>query len=160
MIDSTETTKSFVNEDASATITCPVCNASKIISVDRFKHRQHIHKVKCTCGHVFTLHLEFRKYFRKPTELPGTFTQSSHQGDLGHQITIRNLSINGVCFETKGIHDIQVGQLGRLVFTLDNRKQTVLNKTIRIINVKKNIIGAELIHDRAYDKELGFYLLK
>jgi hypothetical protein len=46
-----------------------------------------------------------------------------------------------------------------LIFTLDNRKQTVLTKNIIIRTVTGNRIGVEFVEDRAFEKELGFYLL-
>lgn len=158
MTESAGAIKSFVNEDESATIVCPVCSAAKIISVDQFRHRQHMLKVKCKCGHTFPLQLEFRRNFRKQTDLEGSFSLNPPV-HLSGQVIIRNLSINGVCFELRGMHDLKIGQMGQLVFTLDNRKQTVLKKAIQIKNVDKNIVRAVFIEDRAFEKELGFYLL-
>ncbi len=152
------THKSFVKPDDEAMIVCPVCDAARAISAGQFRHRQHLIKVKCKCGHIYKVHLEFRRHFRKPTELEGTY-------DLvppaigGGKIKILNLSLNGACFEVRGLHDMQVGQKGSLVFTLDNRKETVLFKKVSIITVNGNRIGCEFFADRAYEKELGFYLL-
>lgn len=152
------THKSFVKNDDEAMIVCPACDAARAISATQFRHRLHLIKVKCKCGHVYKVHLEFRRHFRKPTELEGTY-------DLippavgGGKIKIINLSLNGACFEVRGIHDMKVGHKGSLVFTLDNRKETVLFKKVVIITVAGNRIGCEFAEDRAYEKELGFYLL-
>ena len=54
---------------------------------------------------------------------------------------------------------MEIGQLGSLVFTLDNRKKSVLFKKVIIKTVNGNQIGCEFLEDRAYEKELGFYLL-
>jgi hypothetical protein len=59
----------------------------------------------------------------------------------------------------RGLHDLKIGQTGSLVFTLDNRKETVLFKKVFIKTVNGNRIGCEFIEERAYEKELGFYLL-
>ena len=115
-------------------------------------------RLNASAAMYYKVHLEFRRHFRKPTELEGTY-------DLippaigGGKIKIVNLSLNGACFEVRGIHDMQVGQKGSLVFTLDNRKETVLFKKVIIITVNGNRIGCEFVEDRAYEKELGFYLL-
>ncbi len=153
-----ETPKSFVKTDGEAMIVCPACDAARAISAAQFRHRLHLIKVKCKCGHVFKVHLEFRRSFRKTTELEGTYDLSP-PAIGGGKIKIMNLSLNGVCFEVRGIHYMQVGQLGSLVFTLDNRKETVLFKKVIIKTVTGNRIGAEFVEDRAYEKELGFYLL-
>lgn len=158
MTNKQNTHKAFVKEDDSATIICPECSSAKIISVNRFRHRQHMLKVKCQCGHSFKMQLEFRRHFRKPTDLQGTYDlQPPARG--GGQIRVINLSLSGLSFEVRGIHDFKIGQKGSLVFTLDNRKETVLYKKVIIKNVDKNRIGAEFIEDRAFEKELGFYLL-
>jgi len=115
-------------------------------------------KVNCRCGHSFKVQLEFRRHYRKPTELAGTFNPFAG-GAGGGKATVVNLSLSGACFEVRGIHDHKTGQKGVLIFTLDNRKQTVLTKNIIIRTVTGNRIGVEFVEDRAFEKELGFYLL-
>ena len=139
-------------------IVCPACDTAKAISVKQFRHRLHLIKVKCKCGHLFKVHLEFRRHFRKPTDLEGTYDLNP-PAIGGGKIKVINLSLNGACFEVRGIHDMQAGQKGSLVFTLDNRKETVLFKKVIIKTVTANRIGCEFVEDRAYEKELGFYLL-
>ncbi len=77
----------------------------------------------------------------------------------GGKAKVINLSLSGACFELRGIHDLKIGQKGVLIFTLDNRKETVLTKSIFIRSVSGNRIGGEFVEDRAFEKELGFYLL-
>jgi len=139
-------------------IVCPMCDTAKAISVTRFRHRQHVIKVRCKCGNLFRVQLEFRRHFRKPTDLEGTLDLTSPAVG-GGKIKVINLSLSGACFEVRGIHDMKIGQRGSLVFTLDNRKQTVLFKEAVVIRVNGNRIGCEFIEDRAFEKELGFYLL-
>ncbi len=149
--------RAFVKEEDEATIICPSCNAVKEISVRQFRHRLHMLKVKCRCGHAFRVQLEFRRHYRKPTDLPGSY-DLLHPGVGGGIAKVVNLSLSGVCFEIKGMHDLKIGQKAVLVFKLDNRKETVLNKNVLIRSVNGNRIGCEFIEDRAFDKDLGFYL--
>lgn len=158
MIDQSKPHKSFVKTGDKAMIVCPACDSAKQISATQFRHRQHIIKVKCKCGHLFKVHLEFRRHFRKETELEGTY-DSSLPASGGGKIKVTNLSFSGACFEVRGIHNLQIGQQGSLVFTLDDRKETVLFKKVIIKNVSGHQIGCQFIEDRAYEKELGFYLL-
>ena len=139
-------------------IVCPTCDTAKAISVAQFRNRQHLIKVKCKCGNVFKVHLEFRRHFRKPTDLEGTYDLTP-PAIGGGKIKVINLSLTGACFEVRGIHDMKIGQKGSLVFTLDNRKQTILFKQVVIVTVNGNRIGCEFVEDRAFEKELGFYLL-
>ena len=147
-----------MKSDNAAMIVCPECDTAREISAEQFRHRQHLIKVKCKCGHLFKVDLEFRRHFRKPTELEGTY-------DLvppaigGGKIKITDLSLSGACFEVRGVHDIKEGQVGSLVFTLDNRKESVLFKKVIIKTVKAHSIGCEFVDNSAFEKDLGFYLL-
>lgn len=138
-------------------IVCPSCCSARTISVRQFRHHLHLLKVKCRCGHSFRVQLEFRRHYRKPTELNGTF-DAAPPASGGGFARILNLSLSGACFEFRAMHDLKVGQKGKLLFTLDNRKQTVLSKNVCIRSVDGNRIGSEFISDRAFDKDLGFYL--
>lgn len=150
--------KSFVRDDSQATIVCPDCDISKTIGVEQFRNRQHILKVRCKCGTSFSVHLEFRRHFRKSTDLKGTY-DIAPPGIGGGNTFVTNLSLSGARFEVRGIHKIKVGQQGSLVFVLDNRKETELCKNVIIRSVEGNKIGCEFAEARAFEKELGFYLL-
>ena len=157
MTDQIPDQKAFVKDGDETTIVCPKCSSAKTISVRQFRQRMHMLKVKCKCGHSFRVQLEFRRHFRKPTSLDGTY-DPAHPAVGGGLAKIINLSLSGACFEVRGMHDLKIGQKGLLVFTLDNRKETVLCKTVFIRSVQGNRIGSEFIEDRAFDKDLGFYL--
>ena len=158
MNNQNNTDKAYVKADNKATIVCPKCNMTKTISVQDFKGKRHIVKIRCSCDHVFKLQLEFRRHFRKDTDLKGTY-ELEPPAVGGGKATILNLSLSGARFEVKGVHDLKVGQKGSLVFTLDNRKETVLCKQVIVRTVQRNQVGCEFLEDQAYTKELGFYLL-
>lgn len=158
MTNQTPTNKTFVKDDSQATIVCPECSSAKTISVEEFRNKQHILKVKCKCGNSFSLQLEFRQFFRKDTDLHGVYDVAPPARG-GGIASIINLSLSGACFEVRGVHGLEVGHKGSLVFTLDNRKETVLYRQVVIRTVDKNRIGCQFVEDRAFDKELGFYLL-
>lgn len=158
MTNQTPTSKSYVKPDNQAVIVCPACDSTKTLSAEQFRHRQHKLKVKCKCGHSFEVQLEFRRHYRKDTELPGVYEQPPPAVG-GGKIKIVNLSLSGASFEVKGIHDLKIGHSGSLVFTLDNRKETVLFKKVIIKTITDNRIGCEFVDDSAFQKDLGFYLL-
>lgn len=158
MTNHTPTHKSFVKEDSQATIVCPACSSAKTISVEEFRDKHHVLKVKCKCGNSFSLQLEFRQFFRKDTDLQGIYdVKPPNRG--GGSATIVNLSLSGACFEVRGVHGLEIGHKGSLVFTLDNRKETVLYRQVVIRSVDGKRIGCEFVEERAFEKELGFYLL-
>ena len=159
MISNTDSAmqKAFVKEDDNTTIVCPQCSSAKTISVSQIRYQQHILKVKCKCGYLFKAQLEFRRHYRKPTDLSGNYSFTPREFD-GTTVKILNLSLSGASFEARGLHDLQIGQRGFLLFTLDNRKQTIIKKQIIIKSVTNRRIGCEFITDRAFEKDLGFYL--
>jgi hypothetical protein len=149
--------KSFVKEDGQVTIVCPQCNSLKTVPVAQYRERQHKLKVKCSCSHVFKVNLDFRQCYRKPTSLTGTYNMFP-PATGGGLAKIHNLSLSGICFEVKGIHNLRTGQKGYIDFTLDNKKTTHLHKEFIIRSVQDNIVGCEFKKDAAFEKELGFYM--
>ena len=149
--------RSFVREDGTVTITCPSCNKVKIASVNQYKERQHQLQVRCSCSHVFKIHLDFRQYFRKLTKLSGNYKLHPPAFGVG-PVEILNLSMLGLLFEVPGFHKIEIGQKGRIDFTLDDKKGTKLVKEFIVKSVNGKLIGCEFIKDRQFEKELGFYL--
>jgi hypothetical protein len=149
--------KSFVNSEGIATIKCPKCGVIKNLPAAEFRGRQHTLKVRCKCDYAWSILLDFRRHYRKKAELAGTYTLIPPASGSGG-VTVLNISRSGVGFRVKGMHSIMIGQKARLRFTLDNKKQTPIDKNVIIKAVNAGYIGCEFIEDRAFDKDLGFYL--
>ena len=146
-----------VNDDDVARIDCPACLAVKSSAVSKFRNVRHAVTVKCRCGNTFQVMFEFRKSYRKPTDLNGTYALTPPESGTS-QMKIKNLSLTGLCFEVTGLHDIRVGLKAMLTFTLDDRKKTRINKQVTIRSVRGGVIGVEFHQDQAFEKDLGFYL--
>lgn len=151
------TIRFFVKDNDITTIVCPSCYSAKTTSVTQFRNQQLTLRVKCKCGHVFKIGLEFRRQHRKNTELHGI--SKLHASTFGDgNVKIVNLSLGGVGLEVEGTHNIRIGHKGTINFTLDDRKQSVIMKDIIVRSVQGNSIGCEFVSDKAYEKDLGFYL--
>ncbi len=150
--------RSFVNSNDKILIVCPECNFSKMFSAEQFRNRQNFLKIKCKCGHSFTVQLEFRLHIRKQTKLRGICKFSS-TGTGVWEVILVNLSLGGVCLELRGNHGLTIGDKGILKFTLDDRKATAITKQITVKGITTNLIRCEFVEDRAYQKALGFYLM-
>lgn len=157
MQEPTEPVKTHVTPENLATITCPFCKMARTISVAQFREGKHELKIKCKCGKHFKLKLEFRRSYRKETDLDGTYEATDHT--TGGIVKIHDLSLGGARFEVRGVHDIQPGNKGSLVFTLSDRNATVIAKDVTIKSVRGNEIGCEFADTQAYDRDLGFYLM-
>lgn len=155
--DDATPTKAFVNVDGQTTLVCPYCSSVKTVSVGQFRERQHKLKVRCSCSNVFSVNLDFRKCFRKPTRIEGLYDMIPPAVG-GGKVLVVNLSIDGACFEVGGLHKLSIGQKGHIDFTLDDRKATRLKREFVIRMVSGSSIGCEFKKTNAFEKELGFYL--
>lgn len=149
--------KAFVHDNGRVSISCPSCNILRSIQVRNFRNKRHVLNVKCTCSAQFKVHLEFRKHFRKDTDLSGMYFLLSPTSG-GGKVRIKDISRSGLRFSVSGKHAIRTGSTAKVTFTLDNRKATELVKKVVVRNIEDNLIGCEFLDDRAFEKELGFYL--
>lgn len=149
-----------VRSNNTATLICPTCNTVKQIAVDRFRHGRHTMSVRCRCQQVFSILLNFRRHYRKQTNLPGTYEILSAGGVGGGIIHVCNISRSGVGFNVSGLHKIEKGQELRVEFQLNDKNKTVLNKLATVRSVRQNAVGCEFKGnvDTEMDKALGFYL--
>ena len=150
--------KSFVKTNDTASIRCPDCGLVKNIAVGRFRNNRHTLKTRCSCGSSFLVALDFRRHYRKPTQIVGMYSLIAGPHSGGGQMQVNNISRSGVGFSISGVHNISIGQKALLNFRLDDRKQTVLTKKVLIKNVRDNAIGCEFINQTQIGKDLGFYL--
>jgi hypothetical protein len=150
-------TKSFVKDDDKAVIVCPACGIAKDVDVGKYRNAPHTIKVNCRCGISFKVLLDFRRSYRKMTNLAGTYAMISPASGVGN-ILVKNVSLTGIGFEVSGHHSIQTGQKALVEFTLDNRKETLIKKKVTIRSVRGTFIGGEFHQDQAFEKDLGFYL--
>ena len=148
--------KVFVSNNT-ATISCPMCGRTKRLTVARYCGRKHTIKVRCNCDTSFLAYLEFRRHYRKPTELQG-FYRITSEGGGGGSASIHNVSRGGLGFTVSGKHNIRIGQKALIDFVLDNHKSTRLSKEVEIRAVNDNYIGCEFISHQPFEKDLGFYL--
>ena len=140
------------------TIICPQCQYSKRGTFAQYFGVRDLLKVKCRCGCIFPIVFEGRKYYRKPTHLPGRYTHLITQ-EAG-PLLIRNLSFTGVGFVTTLSHHLQVGDTIELSFILDDPRHSAICRRARIQHVFTRAVGAAFCHLYAYEKELGFYLFQ
>ncbi len=148
----------FVRPDNTTTIICPACNEPKTISVAAYKHKKHSIKVRCKCKEIFTIQLDFRSVYRKPTNLPGKYTNLTSQDKESFDVIVTNISKGGMGFIAPLPKYLQPGHKLSIEFQLSDKKKTRLIKTVVVKNVKENHIGCEFEGNQAFEKALGFFL--
>lgn len=88
--------KYFVNRQEVLTIRCRSCGKESTVPVNSLKDRKHSLKVTCTCAESFDIELEFRKDFRKKTEISGTVRPLTTPKQRARQCTIADHSTGGL----------------------------------------------------------------
>jgi hypothetical protein len=150
--------KIFVNERGEAAITCPHCGKTTFSPVGKFRHLRKTITVKCVCKQSFTINLDFRKFFRKETRLPGTY-QKDGEGKR-FPMTVRNVSRGGIGLEVPlGRPGLMPGDVLRVVFSLDDRQGSVIEREVVVRIIKGSYLGTEFRTPPLEDKALGFYLM-
>jgi hypothetical protein len=147
-----------VRNNNTATLICPHCGEVRHINADTFQQGRHLMTVRCRCQQTYTILLNFRRHFRKPTSLQGTYQIVSNGVVGGGIIEIKNISRGGLGFSVSGLHQIEKGQELEIVFQLDDKNKTVLKRRVIVKSVTQNCIGCQFIADREMEKDLGFYL--
>ncbi len=158
-----EIERAFVRpEDDSVVLKCPHCGTARSRTVGKFKGPRRRVKVRCLCRSVFRVLLEFRKTFRKGSELQGYYAKLPAAGERGEML-IRNLSISGIGFVTLTKHNLSQGDEVKVRFTLDNGRSAEIEKKAFVRWVKDRDIGCEFMasvgHDNRHDTALNFYLI-
>lgn len=153
-----KTTTVHVRNDNTATLTCPACGSIKQFSAEPYLLKQHTMAVRCHCQESFSVLLNFRRHYRKQTNLPGTYEIASEGGMGGGIIQINNISRSGVGFTVSGLHRIEKDQEIRIEFQLNDKNKTVLKKLAVVKSVRQNAVGCEFKNNVEMDKALGFFL--
>lgn len=170
--------KVFVNTANNAVIVCPRCGFRRSSQVAQFKGAKHTLKVRCTCNHHFVVHLDFRKNYRKETDLDATYLKKDvdlagyyvnlSQGDdwdasrvdkQAVNCKIKNISLGGIGLQPMGLHMIKEEDALRVCFRLDDAKRSTVDRSIVVVSVSKNLVGCRFTETLERDQALGFYLM-
>ena len=170
--------KFFVNQEGDVIVQCPLCENSKTVSVSSYKGKQFAMKVKCTCGHVFPINLDFREHYRKPTFLEGNYLKTNlnlesfyekvpqkrnippdKKRNVINNCTVKDISVGGLGLDIWGDHTIEKGDHLFIKFILDNKKRSLIQCELTVRTVQNNYVGAEFKEKLDFNPDLGFYLL-
>jgi Neuraminidase (sialidase) len=148
----------YVGPNDTARIKCPNCGTSRSLDVRKFKGRKDPLKLLCKCKSSSQIFLEFRKSFRRTTNLEGIYTLLARSDERG-KIFVKNLSKKGIGFTTFSDHKLSQEDEIQVVFTLDDQKKSKIEKNAVVRNTNGNYVGCEFTGKDHHDTALGFYLM-
>lgn len=159
--------KVFVKEDSSAKIRCESCGLVGTVYMQDLAAVTPVVRIRCACAAVFPVRFEYRKFYRKATNLEGTYHVLFDERNipalsLAKKIIncrIENISMHGAGFSALGRHRIEKNARLILGFTLDNPKRTWIEKIGVVQLVEGPYLGLRFDEPASTDRELGFYLL-
>ena len=149
--------KIHVNHNNEGEITCPECSKMKTISATSQLLTKRAIKVKCSCGHSFSVSLDHRRFTRKNIEIPGVLYQAESTEILCN-VTITSLSVSGIGFTTKSLHNIYIDSAFEIEFKLDDDPDATIREAIVIRRISGLNVGAEFSEQEKYNYELDFYM--
>jgi hypothetical protein len=147
--------KIYVPPNDEARIICDRCGFVQQTNVESFDLNR-FYRVVCHCGNTFRIAIEKRAAKRVATHLEGIYAKVDNSYVSGKMV-VENLSFFGIGCKAERQDDIQVDDVLRMKFTLDDEQQSVVVKEVLIKWVYEDTMGGEFCDYNAYDQELIAY---
>jgi hypothetical protein len=141
-----------------ARLTCPECRQTKTLQLSAYKLIKRHTRVKytCRCGHTYLSVLEKKAGQDKDTHLAGTFSSNGATRCAGKMV-VKKLNSSGVTLRTNLEQKLVPGSRLRVEFVLDDAKQSVVKKKVRVLARSGRYLTAEFLSKEHFDN-LGPYL--
>jgi hypothetical protein len=128
-------------------------------------------KLRCKCGHSFSIFFEFRENHRRELCVDGYYrpirevyvrgtvrTVPTSEGFVG--VLVQDISRTGIGFVVPTGHELKVGDRVEVMFTLDDAKRSQVERTAVVRRLAEgNYLGCEFTDFGHVDKDTGFYLM-
>lgn len=159
-----------VTSDNKAAFSCPQCSWAKSVDVTKYLHveKEIRLKIRCKCGHTYTVALDRRKFFRKGTDFYGTYVKVRFSGTVYQektgvvgQMTVTDLSRGGLRFQVKGKMNLASGDTVQMEFHLDDRNRSRIRKRGNVRSAADSSVGVEFTMvdpTDSSDAAIGYYL--
>ncbi len=147
----------FLDGKESVTIVCQECGRFKKFSVRQLsRHGGKTVPVKCACGAPFKVFLERRGWHRKPVNIEGFYTLPNPAA-VKRPMVVVNLSLTGLKLDVQAFEMIEVGDVLKVEFPLDD---TLIRANVTVRNINFPLVGAEFVDLEERARQLiGFRLM-
>lgn len=117
----------------------------------------HIHSCLNTESLQLDPEQELQVGFRKKVSLMGDFKHFSRK--IFGRITVHDISMQGISFETRKPEGFEIGDLLDVNFTLDDRNRSLIKRRVSVRIIEGKRITGDYYNPPPHDKHLGFYLM-
>jgi len=155
----------YANFTETVTLACEECHRSKTLKAADLKDLPQPLKVRCPCGALFGATIVIRPFYRKKTQLPGTYARREAQTnkilEQGRMI-VEDISRTGLGLRTLDKHNVRLNDVLLVTFALNDQQKTAIRKAVRVRRIDDCCIGGEFLDHDAYtdtNRILGFYLM-
>ena len=160
-----------VRTDNSAIVMCPQCQTRSKVDAGKVITRGRSCKLRCKCGHRFSVFFEFRENPRREHCVEGhyrTVREVYVRGTLRPvppskgfcRMQVKNISRTGIGFVVPNGHELKAGDTVELMFTLDDEERSHVERTAVVRRVVEgNYVGCEFMDIGHVDTATGFYLM-
>ncbi len=150
--------KICVSKDNTARIKCPACANCKGVDAARLPAPPRAIKVRCGCGEIFQLCLDYRRFYRKDTKLLGTYTKESGKKYRG-QLLLVDISMGGLCFQALDQHGaLKNGDELLVEFTTDDPRKVTISRYVTILASSGRGFNCEFLYPARTDPALALFL--
>lgn len=145
--------KTYIDNNNITVFICPSCLTERHIDITNITKKNL--NIKCSCGKITNISIEYRNYFRKNLNILGELLINANNIN----ILLINLSQKGLRFKIlnkfKFFSKFNINDLITVIFVLNEK---IVIKKCKIKNKNNNAIGVEFM-DENFSKEIGFYLI-
>ena len=160
-----------VRQDNSAMVICPDCEVRYTVNAGKVTTRGRKSKLKCKCGHTFSVFFEFRENPRRELYVDGYYrpirevyvrgaarTAPTSEGLV--RVLVQNISRTGIGFVVPAGHEVKVGDRIEIMFTLDDAEGSQIERTAIVRRLaEENYLGCEFTDFGHVDKDTGFFVM-
>jgi len=152
----------YADKGGNAFFRCPHCLYEREFKAKTLQKAGGMLRIKCQCGQIVEMQIEFREFYRKSVNLYGQC--SVLRNNATYPINVHNVSMNGIGFSIVWEAEIPArpvdpGDALMVRFRLDNASKDLIERRAVALYTDGSRIGASFLKGQ-FDKELGFYLLR
>ena len=160
-----------VRKDNSAIVICPQCGLRYTVNAGKVTTRGRSCKLRCKCGHGFSVFFEFRETPRREYCVEGHYRpirevyvkgglRQTPMSEGFSKMLVKNISRNGIGFVVPTGHELQVGDTVEVMFALDDAQRSHVERTATVRWIGEgNHLGCEFTDFGHVDRATGFYVM-